>query len=157
MSSQNETRTVLYINGESYIQDEIKNGRLCCTGETVEEYKAKLSPERAARAVVLTWDEVMPRIQAAEDARYIKPWAEITLERWDDLLNVLPPEKWQTVQGVNLFRLMERTAGNITLHVARLGDRCFAAERRTTSDYAALAAEVAEAAKAAPLAAVSAD
>ena len=85
-------------------------------------------------------------IDEAQAAHYLNDWKEITADEWQDALEVLPPEKWQTVAGVEIFRMMERLTGNITAHFARIGDRYFCANRRTSADYADLAAEVASAA-----------
>lgn len=109
------------------------------------DYVAELNAKRAPGSPafeILTYEEMEPMIAAAEEARYIHPWKEITAERWHEMLNILPPQKWQTVAGVELFRMMEYTTGNITAHFARVNGRHFTGERRSTADYRTLAAEV---------------
>ena len=51
--------------------------------------------------------------------------SEISEERFNDALNVLPPVGWTTRQGVESFRISERIWGSITDIYARLGDRYF--------------------------------
>jgi hypothetical protein len=101
-----------------------------------------LAPD-APRYECLPWETVAPLLAAAQDAAYLRPWKEITEERWDEMLKILPPEKWQTVRGVNIFRMCEYTCGNITTHFARVGSRFFEGSFRTTTAYEDLAGQVA--------------
>lgn len=107
---------------------------------TVDEYLSTL-PEGFK---VMTFDDALDMIAAAEDHAYSKPFAEITAEQFDEALNCLPPENWQTVAGVNIFRMCEYTTSNITAHYATLNGRFFFAERRNTTSYYDIAREVAE-------------
>lgn len=51
-----------------------------------------------------------------------KPPVRITGERYNELLNVLPPEDWQHINGhTESFKLCERMTGAITLICARIG------------------------------------
>ena len=93
-------------------------------------------------AACLSFDEALKRISEAEEKAYIKPWTEITEDQWTDALEVLPPQKWRTVDGVELFRMSEYTTGNITAHYARAGGRYFTANRRTSDAYENLAQEL---------------
>lgn len=62
------------------------------------------------------------------------------------MLEVLPPEKWKHLGGVEIFRMMEYYTENITAHFIHLKD-CFGEDRylecfrRTTVDYAEIASE----------------
>ncbi|MGH1472681.1 MAG: DUF1419 domain-containing protein [Cellvibrionaceae bacterium] len=67
-------------------------------------------------------------------------WKEISEERYEELLSVLPPEKWE--RGV--FRMSEYTSGTITLHVVEMGGRFFEAEKPATSTYDEYLSEVSE-------------
>lgn len=112
--------------------------------ETVEHYITRKNAARlrgTPEFQLITWDALAPILTAYED-EYCTPWQEISDQLWDDALNVLPPEKWETVQGVNIFRICEYLTGNITAHYARLSGRYFTATRRTSTPYAELAAEV---------------
>jgi hypothetical protein len=57
-------------------------------------------------------------------------------------LECLPPEKWETLNGIEFFRMMETLTGNITAHYAKTGTRYFSANRERQKDYAALWFEV---------------
>ena len=108
------------------------------------DYLARKNADRPAGAPefkLITWDELAPILKAFDD-ELLTPWQEITDQLWDDALNVLPPEKWETVDGVNIFRMMEYYTGNITAHYARTGGRYFTTLRRTSTPYAEIAAEV---------------
>lgn len=52
--------------------------------------------------------------------KYLPAWEEITPERYDEMLNVLPPEKWKQGLGkdknISIFRMCEYYTGNITEH-----------------------------------------
>lgn len=115
---------------------------------TVEEYLTMLNAKRepgSPEFIAADWDTVNKAMRSEEDASVITPWKEITEERYDEMLNVLPPEKWQTVDGVNIFRISEYYSGNITDHYAALFGKYFYRTCRTTTPYSVLAAEVKEA------------
>jgi hypothetical protein len=65
---------------------------------------------------IMTLDAALPLMEEAQKSKYCGNWQEITEEDWHDALEVLPPEKWETVRGVNIFRMSEYLAGNITAH-----------------------------------------
>lgn len=113
--------------------------------DRAEDYLSKLNRERDPQTPeyrIIPQSEAMPQIEAAAEAKFVTPWKEITQERWDEMLEVLPPQKWKTVRGVEIFQMSERTFGNITGHFARVGDRCFERECRMTVAYETLADEV---------------
>lgn len=115
-------------------------------GKTLEEYMA----DKVGHGFeVIPYDVAAPMLEAAQIAEYCKPWREITKEQWWDMLGVLPPEKWQTVSGVEIFRMSEYTSGTVTGHYARLGDRYFSANRDIRTDYADIAGEIASLCRAA--------
>jgi predicted CoA-binding protein len=69
---------------------------------------------------------------------------QITKERWYAMLEVLPPEKWETVDGVEIFRLEEYTIGNITGHYAKYRKTYWYALKANTYQYSSIASEVKE-------------
>ena len=81
-------------------------------------------------------------IREAQDKNLIGEWEEITEEIWGEALNCLPPEKWKTVNGVNIFRMCEYYTDNLTTHYASLKGRFFKAMRRTGDSYTELAEQV---------------
>jgi len=139
-----EIKKVIYKDGETNLHTvtytDAQGVERCAYSDlTVSEY-LKANPG----TVAISFDEALERIAKAEDAAYIKPWTEISADAWMEALEVLPPQKWQTVDGVELFRMSEYTTGNITAHYARTGDRHFCANRRTSDAYEKLAAEIRE-------------
>jgi hypothetical protein len=111
--------------------------------EYCDEKNAGRAPDEPEYEL-MTWDKAMPLIHAAQEAAYVTGWKEISKQAWWDALEVLPPEKHGTVAGVELFRMCEYLTGNITAHFARLEDRYFVRNCRTTEKPETLAAEIAE-------------
>ena len=72
--------------------------------------------------------ELMPFVQALElteaasRARYCQGPERISQERYEEMLNVLPPENWQRGVGYSCFRLSERLSGAIASFFVRIGD-----------------------------------
>ena len=112
-----------------------------CAWEYLAEKNASRQPGDAVFEL-MEIDAACDLVNRAQGEKYLSDWQEITAERWEDMLNILPPEKWQTVAGVEIFRMSERLTGNITAHFARIGERYFEANRRTSEDYGDLAAQV---------------
>ena len=69
-------------------------------------------------------------------------WQEISEDDYEYALGVLPPEKWKTVNGVNIFRWMEHTDFNLTAHFASYRGKYYKAQKRLNDDYAVMAKEV---------------
>lgn len=140
----------IYQRGEDHIQNSAHtadDGTLWAayTEITAAEYCAQKNAEREPgepEYEVIPFDEAMPLIEAAQRAKYLSDWKEITEEEWNDALEVLPPENWRTVAGVEIFRMMEYLTGTITGHYARLGERYFVANRCAKTRYDDIATEV---------------
>lgn len=115
--------------------------------ENVFSYLARKNAEIPLgdpRFEILPWAEAMPILEEDRRAKYVTDWQEIDEETWWERLEILPPEKRQTVHGVEIFRICERLTGNITQHLARLGNRYFSRNCETTIPYTELAAQVAK-------------
>jgi hypothetical protein len=88
------------------------------TGKTIEEM------QRGSDEAL----EVMPFIQALElhdaasRAQYCRGPQRISHERYEEMLNVLPPENWHRGVGFGCFRLSERLCGTIASFFVRIGD-----------------------------------
>lgn len=107
----------IIVEGEMYIRAFVcPNGR-SEGGKTVAEIRAENPGKRVSVLPLVKAAEI---VSAARDAAYIKPWAQIEADAWHEALNVLPPEKWRNVRGVEIFRMMEYTTGDITAHYARV-------------------------------------
>ncbi|WP_183046758.1 hypothetical protein [Salmonella enterica] len=73
-----------------------------------------------------------------------QPVAEITAERFNDMLEVLPPLDWNFNEsgGAQSFKLMEMYCGNITSIFAQYGDRFFELRDRVTLAHRDIIARV---------------
>ena len=134
---------VIYKPGNVHLNTFVKDGICAYTGgKTVSEYLETIGPDY----VCIPYEEALVQITEAEETHYITDFEEITEEEWEDMLNCLPPCKWQRCHGIEFFYMCEMYTGNISSHFARVkgldGTRCFKARRRITSDYALLAAEI---------------
>ena len=126
----------IYKAGGLNLQTHVVDGICAYTDEkTPAEYLKELGPE----FMCIPLEDAIKQITEAEEKTYIKPWEEITEEQYDYWLNVLPPQKWLTVGGVSIFRMIEFQISNITLHVAKYEGRYFSAHRRTTTEYDVMA------------------
>jgi len=69
----------------------------------------------------MTWDEY----RAGQKAHYLDPLKEILAEDWEYALNVLPPVRWEQVDGVERFMMSERICDTITASYAKFNGRYF--------------------------------
>jgi hypothetical protein len=116
------------------------------SGELFDDLLLNLNNSRATDTPeyqIMKLDEAMPLIEASQKAKYCGDWKEITEEDWHENLEVLPPEKWETVRGVNIFRMCEYLTGNITAHFAKLNGKFFTRNCSTRETYEELAEQVA--------------
>ena len=52
---------------------------------------------------------------------------ETTAEQFNEMLNILPPMKWCTIDGVEMFCMREMYTGTYTNQYARMGDKYYTA------------------------------
>jgi hypothetical protein len=100
--------------------------------ETIEELRAagSISPE----AVVMPFLDAYTLQESSDRARYCTGPQRIDRERWDELLNVLPPCRWARGAGSESFHISEALTGNLYTHCVRIGDNYFTLnEERGTS------------------------
>lgn len=84
--------------------------------ETLEQVKA-----RHPDAELVNVDEWIRR---KEIALCTEP-VEITPERFDEMLNVLPPQRWVTGNDCESFEMCEHTSGRVTTVFVRNGQKYF--------------------------------
>jgi hypothetical protein len=116
------------------------------SGETFDALIAELNDKREEGSPafrIMPLEEAMPLMVEAHKAKYCSDWKEITEDEWYENLEVLPPEKWETVRGVNIFRMSEYLTGNITAHFAKLNGKFFTRNCSTRETYEDLAEQVA--------------
>jgi len=130
----------VYVQGRPGIEAFIAQSGRTEGGKTVAQVRAE-NPGKTVLVIAL--GDAMERIAAVQNEAFITPWSEIDEERYDDMLNVLPPENWQSVDGVQIFRMCEYYTSNITSHFAKIGSRYFAGRFRTSGPtYAEHAATI---------------
>ena len=143
---------VIYKNGEVQIQTHVykdKDGIERCAYSgylnnkpvdmTVEEYLREKEQEGFK---LVPFDEALEQIRLSQDTAFLTGWTEIDEERWMDALECLPPRKWKTVDDVEIFQMSEMTAGDITAHYVRYGERYFCGNRRIWDKYQDIAIEI---------------
>ncbi len=111
-----------YVPGETHIVDVIHpdDGLTLHFAEDAAQICA-----RYPTAQRMSCDDAWKAADAVGLERYRKDVSEVSEERFNDALNVLPPVGWTTRSGVESFRISERIWGSITDIYARLGDRYF--------------------------------
>ena len=74
--------------------------------------------------------EIMTLDQFLQCQRYVmldRPVKEITAEIFDEMLNVLPPLRWCTIRGIEMFCMSEMYTGTYTDQYARVGEKYYTA------------------------------
>lgn len=121
----------IYVNsaGKVEILDEVVDGRCFYANSPFETEKARLA-EKGYQLELVSQEEAQRR----QDESYITEPVEVSAERFDEMLNVLPPRFWVRGGYWESFQLMERTCGNVTLTLVRrrqdAKDRYFEFEER---------------------------
>jgi hypothetical protein len=116
------------------------------SGELFFDLLTDLNDKREAGSPafeIMPLEDAIPLMEDAQKAKYCSDWKEITEDEWYENLEVLPPEKWETVRGVNIFRMCEYLTGNITAHFAKLNGKFFTRNCSTRETYEELAEQVA--------------
>lgn len=99
------------------LKDESGVLRVCYSGTlhneggdnlTIDEYRAQVCPN----ATVYTWEELEPIIEAWKDTKKTDP-QEITEADYWEMLEVLPPSRWHSVPGFQVFHVCEHISGDL--------------------------------------------
>lgn len=77
-----------------------------------------------AKYELMTFDEFLQRQKKHMLSGGVK---ETTEERFDEMLNILPPLKWCTIDGVEMFCMCEMYTGTYTNQYARVGGKYYTA------------------------------
>lgn len=119
-----ETRERLLERANGYRLQEIETyERLVKDYPDREDFKNQLKRWKNAEYQVMSYDE----FQVLEKKNYTGgPVKEITKEEWEYALNVLPPLKWCTINGVEMFCMSEMYTGTYTTQYARVGEKYYA-------------------------------
>lgn len=130
------------------------------SGETLEQLRTRVRNtymgEKDGQAVfvekvpyptaeIMEWEEASKLYEAAQAAKYIGPVSLITQDRFNYLLEVLPPEDWQRGGSSESFKLMERLSGNITTIAARIGNDYYEFNDNARMTHVAIIEKIAKA------------
>ena len=137
----NDCEQCFYVPGKPGIIDLIhpNTGRSCIGGNTLEEIR-----EEYPGAEVGDFEEVVGQ----QDDYWRRPPVEITAERFEEMLCVLPPVGWERGESAEVFKMSEPTSGEITAIFCRLGDRYFEMQDRIDMNPGLVIAKCEKAAKA---------
>lgn len=104
----------VYKKGDTGLLTILPDGKTCpYSKKTREEF------ENLPDVIIDTPDNVVALIKEVTHLRFLcDPWKKITKKNWDTALGDVPPERWSTVDGVNIFRSGEATSGTISAHYA---------------------------------------
>jgi hypothetical protein len=81
----------------------------------------KFTPEYGTALIISPFEEAHQRFENSFKSEPV----EITAERWDEMLGVLPSVAWKNDGAHESFKISERTAGSITAIFVRIDDRYF--------------------------------
>lgn len=125
-----------------YVQSVLKpDGTVAYTdGMTVAEYAAERGPVR-----VIGDEELNSLIEECTVSLVTDPTEETEEQFWY-ALEVLPPCRWRTVRGIEMFHISERITLDLVSWHARIGGRYFTFNDRAGANMDDLAAKVAGAA-----------
>lgn len=96
---------------EEQRQESIETWKRHCENYPNADFKTYLEQEQATHYSVMLWEEY----QAAESKKLLgEPVREINAERFNEMLDVLPPLHWCTINGVEMFCIKEMYTGFYT-------------------------------------------
>ncbi len=77
-------------------------------------------------AILATWEELDKMHSEYKESLKSEPVC-ITKERYFEMLNILPPCKWHSIGGVEVFHISERLTDNLVSWFAHYGNKYFEA------------------------------
>ena len=118
-----ETREqLLQRANESRERDIASWTRNCENYPDVDMYKDYLRAAKEVEYQIMTWDE----FQEGQKKHLLSDdLKEITEETWEEMLNVLPPLKWCTISGVEMFCMSEMYTGTYTTQYAKYNGKYY--------------------------------
>lgn len=116
-------------NAKTYLN---KNGVCPYYGKTEEEYIAE-------GYSILNDEEFFKMVKDWEDG-LIGKWKEISLEEFDDMLDILPPVAWYN----GGFFMSERYTGNISSFYQKINGKCYTSLQRMNTPRNKIIAELLE-------------
>lgn len=104
----NDETKVVYVRGNGSLETVLNKDNKCIySGIDYTGSKA-----------IMTLKEAVKYIDEDNKNTYSTPWKLITKEHFFEMLEVLPPRKWNTDEGVEMFAMSEFMEGTYTSHYA---------------------------------------
>jgi hypothetical protein len=139
-----DTKNSRYSGDPSFADSVLPCGTVAYTNEKFEDYKA--ARPHAVYSELLTDEALRVLADAHDEETYIKPVGKrIDSERWWEMLEILPPCKFKTVLGVEMFHISERLTGNIVAWFANDGTNYVEFHHRTNATNEEIIAKFREA------------
>jgi len=76
----------------------------CNTYPDVDSFKTYLKQAQNKKYEIMTFEEFL---QKQKDYYINQPLTEITAEKYEEMLNILPPLKWCTINNIEMFCMSE--------------------------------------------------
>jgi len=110
-NSQEQAEEVLVRAIESNEKDIETWANHCKNYPDTEQFKTYLSQAQNKKYKIMTFNEYL---QMERDCYINQPLTEITSERFEEMLTILPPIKWTTIDNVEMFCMSEMLTGYYT-------------------------------------------
>ena len=94
-------------------------------GQTLDEYMAERAENPMAKDLTEVSSEAADKLFEDYENSLITQPVEVTEERWEDMLNVLPPCRWGNYGGYNAFHVSEHLTGSLVNWFVRTGDKFY--------------------------------
>lgn len=104
-------------------EKEIENWTENCRNVPDEEsFKSYLKAAQETEYRIMTWEE----FQEGEKKHLLSDsLEEVTEETWEEMLCVLPPYKWCTIDGIEMFCMSEMYTGTYTMQYAKYNGKYY--------------------------------
>ena len=112
------------------------------SGELFNDLIAKLNKDDQQSFIILPMEDAMKMIDDAGNGM-CGQIQEINKEKYNEMLECLPPEKWENLGSFSIFRMREYYTDNITSHYISYKNRYFTAKYRITTTYQSIINDVA--------------
>jgi len=86
-------------------------GNHCKNYPDTEQFKTYLTQAQNKKYEIMTYKEY---VKLERDYYINQPLTEITAERFEEMLNILPPKKWTTKHNIEMFCMSEMLTGTYT-------------------------------------------
>ncbi len=104
----NDETKVVYVRGNGSLETVLDKDNKCIYSGT----------DYTGSKAIMPLKEAIKCIDEDNKNTYSTPWKLITEEHYDEMLNTLPPRKWNIDEGVEMFAMSEFMTGSYTSHYA---------------------------------------